>query len=72
MNRENLAIHRFRDSIVETVRNNSVVVIEAPTGSGKTTQIPQILFDAALNGQGIIGVTQPRRIAACGVSNRIA
>lgn len=72
MNRENLAIYRFKDRIVETVKNNNVVVIEAPTGSGKTTQIPQILFDAALNGQGIIGVTQPRRIAACGVSNRIA
>ncbi|HPP03872.1 MAG TPA: ATP-dependent RNA helicase [Spirochaetota bacterium] len=72
MNKELLAVLRFKDKIIEAVRENQVVVIEAPTGSGKTTQIPQILFNAGLNGWGIIGVTQPRRIAAVSVSARIA
>ena len=72
MKKEQLAINQYKDQIVETVKNNPVVVIEAPTGSGKTTQIPQILFNAGLNEQGRIGVTQPRRIAAFAVSNRIA
>ena len=72
MNKDNLAIYRFKDQIIETVKHNPVVVIEAPTGSGKTTQIPQILFNAGINEQGCIGVTQPRRIAAVGVSTRIS
>ena len=72
MKKENLAIYRFKDQIIDTVNKNKVVVIEAPTGSGKTTQIPQILFNSGINQYGIIGVTQPRRIAAVGVSNRIA
>ncbi|HOV12786.1 MAG TPA: ATP-dependent RNA helicase, partial [Spirochaetota bacterium] len=72
MNKENLAIYQHKDDIVKAVSENQVIVIEAPTGSGKTTQIPQILFESGLNGWGTIGVTQPRRIAAFGVSSRIA
>lgn len=72
MEREKLAIYKHKNEIIEAVKDNSVVVIEAPTGSGKTTQIPQILFEAGLNGWDVIGVTQPRRIAAFGVSSRIA
>jgi ATP-dependent helicase HrpA len=72
MKREELAINLHKDEIIEYVTNNQVVVVEAPTGSGKTTQIPQILFEAGLCNWGMIGVTQPRRIAAFGVSSRIA
>lgn len=72
MNKELLAVLKFKDKIIEAVKNNQVVIIEAPTGSGKTTQIPQILFNAGVNGWGIIGVTQPRRIASVSVSARIA
>ncbi len=67
-----LAINNYKDIIIEKVENNKVVVIEAPTGSGKTTQIPQIIFGAGLDKWGMIGVTQPRRIAAYAVSKRIA
>jgi len=72
MRREDLAVNQHKNQIIDAVKNNKVTVIEAPTGSGKTTQIPQILFDAGLCTYGIIGVTQPRRIAAFGVSSRIA
>jgi ATP-dependent helicase HrpA len=72
MKREDLAINLHKEEIIEYVKNNQVVVVEAPTGSGKTTQIPQILFEAGLCNWGMIGVTQPRRIAAFGVSSRIA
>jgi HrpA-like RNA helicase len=57
-----LPILQYTESIVETVRRNRVTVIIAETGSGKTTQIPQMLEDAGLAGTGMIGVTQPRRV----------
>ena len=49
-----------------------MVVVESPTGSGKTTQLPVILHEAGYSQRGIIGVTQPRRIAAVSVSEFIA
>ena len=52
--------------------HNQVIVVESPTGSGKTTQLPIILHEAGYTSSGIIGVTQPRRIAALSVSDFIA
>ncbi len=51
---------------------NQVIVVESPTGSGKTTQLPIILHEAGYTSSGIIGVTQPRRIAALSVSDFIS
>lgn len=42
------------------------------TGSGKTTQIPQLLYHSSLHGKGMIAVTQPRRVAAITISARVA
>ena len=72
MDKTHLAVYNYKDEIIQAIRDNQVVVIEAPTGSGKTTQLPQIIFEAGLDKWGIVGVTQPRRIAAYGVSKRIA
>ncbi|GAB1314921.1 putative ATP-dependent RNA helicase DHR1 [Madurella fahalii] len=63
--------------IMEAIHNNDVVVICGATGSGKTTQVPQFLFEAGYgspNGPtpGMIGVTQPRRVAAVSMSKRVA
>jgi RNA helicase HrpA len=58
--------------ILEALAENQIVVVESPTGSGKTTQIPQILLAAGYGRTGRIGVTQPRRIAAVSVSEFIA
>lgn len=60
-------------NIMEMIRYNDVVVISGETGSGKTTQIPQFLYEAgyALNGM-MIGITEPRRVAAVSMSERVA
>ncbi|XP_064612287.1 probable ATP-dependent RNA helicase DHX37 [Liolophura sinensis] len=59
--------------IMETISENPVVIICGETGSGKTTQVPQFLYEAGYaHGGGIIGVTEPRRVAAVSMSHRIA
>ncbi|KAJ5570223.1 ATP-dependent RNA helicase DHR1 [Penicillium hispanicum] len=63
--------------IMEAIHNNSVVVIWGATGSGKTTQLPQFLFEAGFGNPdspnpGLIGVTQPRRVAAVSMANRVS
>lgn len=67
-----LPIYEHEAHIIDTIRDHRVVVVEGPTGSGKTTQLPRILLHAGLAEHGQIGVTQPRRIAAVSVSWRIA
>ncbi len=69
---DNLPIVMHRDKIVDTIRNHPVTIICGETGSGKTTQIPKMCLDAGLGRHGVIGHTQPRRIAARSVSERIA
>lgn len=68
---QDLPVYRHRNEILEALSNNQVIVVESPTGSGKTTQIPLILKDAGYAETGIIGITQPRRIAAMSVSEYI-
>ncbi|CAN9513034.1 unnamed protein product [Ophioblennius macclurei] len=59
--------------VMEAVRENPCVVICGETGSGKTTQVPQFLYEAGYaSGGGIIGVTEPRRVAAVSMSHRVA
>ncbi|MBN2552963.1 MAG: ATP-dependent RNA helicase [Spirochaetales bacterium] len=67
-----LPVYQQKSRVLEALGSNRVVVVESPTGSGKTTQIPQILLDAGYAEKGIIGVTQPRRIAAVSVADFIA
>ncbi len=72
MNPHDLPVYQQRSRIIEELKRNSVIVVESPTGSGKTTQIPLILHEAGYSSRGVIGVTQPRRIAAISVSEYIA
>uniref|UniRef100_A0A8C1NHA2 Activating signal cointegrator 1 complex subunit 3 n=1 Tax=Cyprinus carpio TaxID=7962 RepID=A0A8C1NHA2_CYPCA len=59
--------------IMEAVRENECVVLCGETGSGKTTQVPQFLYEAGYaSSGGIIGVTEPRRVAAISMSHRVA
>jgi RNA helicase HrpA len=69
---EDLPVYQHKDVIIDALREHQVIVVESPTGSGKTTQIPKILYDAGFAGDGRIGVTQPRRIAAVSVSHFIS
>ena len=66
-----LPIYQSQDEIISAVRDHRVVVVEGPTGSGKTTQLPRMLLREGF-AMGAIGVTQPRRIAAVSVAWRIA
>ncbi|MDI6796120.1 MAG: ATP-dependent RNA helicase HrpA, partial [Desulfatibacillaceae bacterium] len=67
-----LPISSRKDDIVEAIKKNQVVVITGETGSGKTTQIPKMCIEAGQGTRGMIGCTQPRRIAAVTVARRIA
>jgi ATP-dependent helicase HrpA len=69
---QSLPILQKKDEIIESIKRNQVVVITGETGSGKTTQIPKMCMEAGRGTDGIIGCTQPRRIAAITVSQRIA
>ncbi|MBN1524610.1 MAG: ATP-dependent RNA helicase [Spirochaetales bacterium] len=72
MNYLDLPVYRQKEKILDALNVHQVIVVESPTGSGKTTQIPQILYDAGYADKGVIGVTQPRRIAAISVTEFIA
>ncbi|XP_011328885.1 probable ATP-dependent RNA helicase kurz isoform X2 [Ooceraea biroi] len=58
--------------IMETINDNPVVIITGETGSGKTTQVPQFLYEAGYARERTIGITEPRRVAAMSMSKRVA
>ncbi|XP_039173088.1 pre-mRNA-splicing factor ATP-dependent RNA helicase DEAH10 [Eucalyptus grandis] len=71
--RKSLPIASVEKRLVQEVRNNDTLIVVGETGSGKTTQIPQFLFNAGFCSDGkVIGVTQPRRVAAVTVAKRVA
>lgn len=67
-----LPIEAYEARIVEAVREHRVVVVAAETGAGKSTLVPLMLLRAGLAENGLIGVTQPRRVAAMTVSSYVA
>ncbi len=69
---EALPITARKDEIIGAIRRNPVVVITGETGSGKTTQIPKMCLEAGRGVNGMIGHTQPRRVAAITAARRIA
>ena len=69
---EELPVSTRRDDIAAAIRDHQVVVIAGETGSGKTTQIPKICLELGRGTRGLIGHTQPRRLAARSVAQRIA
>ena len=71
--RASLPIYPYREDLIQAVEDHQVVVIVGETGSGKTTQIPQYMWEAGFaKGDSKIGCTQPRRVAAMSVSARVA
>jgi ATP-dependent helicase HrpA len=69
---EQLPVSQRRDEILEAIRDHQVVIVAGETGSGKTTQIPKICLELGRGVRGMIGHTQPRRIAARTVAERVA
>lgn len=70
--RESLPIFRLREELIQAIRDNQILVVVGETGSGKTTQMTQYIAEAGLNGKGMIGCTQPRRVAAISIATRVA
>lgn len=70
--REGLPIYSFRDDLIEAIKQKKILIVIGETGSGKTTQIAQYLFESGFAEKGIIGVTQPRRVAAVSVARRVS
>src|SRR3954463_1334744 len=69
---DELPVSRRREDIAAAIRDHQVVVVAGETGSGKTTQLPKICLELGRGVNGLIGHTQPRRIAARTVAERIA
>lgn len=72
INYKSLPVYEQKQRILDMLREHQVIVVQSPTGSGKTTQLPIILHEAGYSENGVIAVTQPRRIAALSVSEFIA
>lgn len=70
--RKRLPMYPYRESLLEAIAEHQVIIVVAETGSGKTTQIPQYLYESGYAKLGKIGCTQPRRVAAMSVAARVA
>ncbi|MCX7983172.1 MAG: ATP-dependent RNA helicase HrpA [Syntrophales bacterium] len=69
---EHLPIFSRKNEIVAAIRQHQVIIVTGETGSGKTTQIPKMCLEAGRGVKGLIGCTQPRRVAAVSVAYRMA
>lgn len=70
--REYLPAFAVREELLSAIRDNQVVVIIGSTGSGKTTQLTQYLHEDGYTQYGMVGCTQPRRVAAMSVAKRVS
>ncbi|PVU98746.1 hypothetical protein BB559_001319 [Furculomyces boomerangus] len=71
--RESLPIYKYRDPLLEAINEFQILIIVGETGSGKTTQLPQYMYEAGYCKDGKkVGCTQPRRVAAMSVAARVA
>jgi len=75
--REKLPILTEQHSIIDALSENDCIIVYGPTGSGKSTQMPQFLYEAGFSGtdteqNGLIGITEPRRVAAISMAKRVA
>lgn len=70
--RMQLPVCGLEQEITEAVHDNDTLILCGETGSGKSTQVPQFLYEAGYARHGLIGITQPRRVAAVGTAERVA
>ncbi|MEM8665956.1 MAG: ATP-dependent RNA helicase HrpA [Planctomycetota bacterium] len=67
-----LPISAYRQELIDLIHNHQVIIVCGETGSGKSTQLPKFCLEAGLGQQGVIGHTQPRRLAARSIASRLA
>ena len=70
--RESLPVYKFRKQLLDAVAQNQLLIVVGDTGSGKTTQLTQFFAEAGYANYGMIGCTQPRRVAAMSVAKRVS
>ncbi|XP_042519990.1 pre-mRNA-splicing factor ATP-dependent RNA helicase DEAH7 [Macadamia integrifolia] len=70
--RQYLPIYSVREELLQVIRENQIIVVVGETGSGKTTQLTQYLHEDGYTTNGIVGCTQPRRVAAMSVAKRVS
>jgi len=70
--REFLPVYAVRQQLLQLIRDNSVIIVVGETGSGKTTQLTQYLHEDGYTKYGMVGCTQPRRVAAMSVAKRVS
>lgn len=70
--REYLPAFAVREELMRVIRDNQVIIVVGQTGSGKTTQLTQFLYEEGYAKHGLIGCTQPRRVAAMSVAKRVS
>ncbi|SOV15130.1 pre-mRNA-splicing factor ATP-dependent RNA helicase PRP22, putative [Plasmodium sp. gorilla clade G2] len=70
--RSKLPIYNLKNDLMKAIEKNNVLIVIGETGSGKTTQIPQYLHEASYTEKGIVGCTQPRRVAAMSIAKRVS
>ena len=70
--RESLPVYRLKPELLRAMTENQVLVVIGETGSGKTTQMTQYMHELGVTKNGMIGCTQPRRVAAVSVAKRVA
>jgi ATP-dependent RNA helicase DHX8/PRP22 len=70
--RESLPIYRLKKELMAAISSNQILVVIGETGSGKTTQMTQYLDELGVTKRGMVGCTQPRRVAAVSVAKRVA
>lgn len=70
--RKGLPMYKFRKQLLDAINENQLMIVVGETGSGKTTQLTQYLAESGFAEHGIIGCTQPRRVAAMSVAKRVA
>ncbi|OAJ44093.1 hypothetical protein BDEG_27364 [Batrachochytrium dendrobatidis JEL423] len=70
--REYLPAFSVRELLMQVIRDNPIIIIVGETGSGKTTQLAQFLYEDGFTKHGIVGCTQPRRVAAMSVAKRVS
>ncbi|KEP52326.1 ATP-dependent RNA helicase DHX8 [Rhizoctonia solani 123E] len=70
--RKRLPIWTGRRALVQAVKENDTLIVLGETGSGKTTQVPQFLLESGTIGGGMIAITQPRKVAAISLANRVS
>eukprot|EP00922_Rhytidocystis_sp_ex-Travisia-forbesii_P021202 GHVS01031090.1.p1 GENE.GHVS01031090.1~~GHVS01031090.1.p1 ORF type:complete len:832 (+),score=133.68 GHVS01031090.1:153-2648(+) len=70
--RQSLPVYSVREELLDIIRENQVLIVVGETGSGKTTQLTQYLVEEGYASDGLVGCTQPRRVAAVSVAKRVS